>query len=359
MKCQQTIALLKKNKIVMVLLLIAIFGYLSKYALNLILTQYLNPSLYGDFNLALRVLGILSTLSLLGTNTAAKRFLSHFLNEQHDRALQDYIKWNTTIIRRSLIICVVLAVGTYAVLHLLHLWHIKDIRTYHLTIYMLWVAPFAAILSLLNSYLLCANSPISYALIANSSAFITMVLFFAMVMLFEVTDFSSFKLLIVISLSTLCLILIDVYLIMKKSPYLFNHLAHAVKRKQKPKTEPIWVTVSNRLALNGLFCAFIFSLDLIILKLISHHPDATGYYAVVITIASSLFVVPQNIYSSIKAKVSQLMGSSEGQMQLASLIKSLNRVTIVVTLVLTGIILYYSKTLLHHFGVSYVQADPI
>jgi len=34
-------------------------------------------------------------------------------------------------------------------------------------------------------------------------------------------------------------------------------------------------------------------------------------------------------------------------------------VTIIVTVVLTGIILHYSKTLLHHFGVSYVQASPV
>ncbi len=350
---------LQKNKIVIYLMTLAIFGYLSKYAFNLILTHYLKPSLFGDFNIAQRILGILATLSLLGTNTSSKLFLSNYLQDRHDINIQSYIKWNTKIIRIPFAICIIIAISSFAIMHMLHIWHVKDIRTYHLTIYMLWIAPIASMLTLLNTYLLCANYPVSYAFVANSSNFFSMVFFLILLVFYEAHEITSFKLFIILSFGLLSLLIVDIILLMKKTPYLFNLIARALTTKHKHLIEPTWLNMSSRLAINGLFCSLIFTIDLFILKLISPHPESVGYYAVTLTIASSLFVIPQNIYITIKAKVNYLLATNEGKKQLEMNIKALNRFAVIFTLLLGYCILYYSKTLLHHFGVSYVQAYPI
>ncbi len=357
MKKQHLISLFRKNETIIYLLLLAVFGYASQYIFNLILTHYLTPSLFGDFNLALRVLTILTALSLLGTNSSSKRFLSDYLHNRREQTLGHYIKWNIRIIRISFVICVVIAIVAYTTMHMLHIWHVKDIRTYHLSIYMLWLAPLASILSLLNAYLLCANYPVNYAIVANSNNFLSMIFFLVLVAFYKVEDIHSLSLLIVLALGLLLLVLIDIYFIMRKSPYLFGHILRAISTKESAKIEPAWYSVSIRLAINGLFTAFLFSLDIVILKLISPYPESAGLYAATLTIAGALLVIPVNIYIPVKAHVTRLITTDEGTKSLEQTLKASNQIAFGITIVLALIILIYSKSLLHHFGAGYVQAD--
>ena len=357
MKKQHIISIFRKNKTMIYMLLLGVFGFASQYIFKVILTHYLTPSLFGDFNLALRVLTILTALSLLGTNISSMRFLSDYLHLRQDERVGHYIKWNIRIIRISFVICVVTAIVSYTSMYLLHIWNIKDIRSYHLSVYMLWLAPLASTLSLLNTYLLCANYPVNYAIVANSSNFSSMIFFLVLVALYKVEEIDSLLLIIVLASGFFLLILLDVYFIMKNAPYLFGHILHSISIKKPAKIDPDWHSVSIRLAINGLLIVFLYSLDIIILKLISPYPGSAGLYAATLTIAGSLFVIPRYIYSPIKAAVARFIATAEGRQFLEQTLKKSNQLLFGITIFLALIILIYSKSLLHHFGAGYVQAD--
>ncbi|GEM_PF-2159638 len=357
-KIKKLLSHIKTSDVIFYVMAVAIFGYLSKYIFNIILAHYLKPSLYGDFNIAIRVLGVITSFTLLGTNNSSKRFMSRYLRLHDHHSLQNYIKWNINIIRVSFSICIVVAITSYLIMHALHIWHIKDIRTYHLTIYMLWIAPLASILSLLASYLLCADHPVFYKMISNMVYFLATCVFMIIVSTLNIT-FDSYSLISVLFISFSILIFIVILFIIKKMPYLFMTISNALRSKRSHSIQPDWVTVSVRMAANGLISFIIFSLDLIIVEIVSPGEDSVGLYAAALTISSFLIIIPQNLYSLLTVQVSELFNTEEGKIKLEKKISQLNKYSMIVTL-LVGVGIYaFSKTLLRHFGLIYLQADPI
>ena len=355
-KIKKLLSSIKANDVIFYLMAITIFGYLTKYIFNIILTHYLRPSLFGDFNIAVRVLGIMTSFALLGTNYSSKRFMSRYLRLREHDNLQNYIKWNLQLIRVSFFICIAIAMSSYLIMHALHIWHIKDIRTYHLAIYMLWIAPLASILSLLATYLLCAEYPISYKLLTNMVYFFSICVFMVVVSTFNIT-FTSYTLVSILFISFTILVIIALLFIVKRIPYLFWNIVSAFNSKNTHAIHPDWVIVSVRMAANGLISLIIFSIDLIVIEVISPVEDTVGLYAVALTISSFLILIPQNLYSLLTVQVSELFSTEDGKKQLESNIRQLNRSSMIITLLIGMGIYVYSKTLLLHFGPTYLQSE--
>lgn len=142
-------------------------------------------------------------------------------------------------------------------------------------------------------------------------------------------------------------------------PYLFTTISNALRSKHPHPIQQDWVTVSVRMAANGLLSFIIFSLDLIIVEIVSPVENAVGLYAAALTISSVLIIIPQNLYSLLTVKVSELPNTEEEKIKLENHISQLNKYSMLVTL-LVGVGIYaFSKTLLLHFGTIYVQADSI
>jgi len=357
-KIKKLLFSIKENKIIYYLMVLALFGYLSRYIFNVVLAHYLKPSLFGDFNIAVRVLGILTSFALLGTNYSTKRFFSSYLHRHDENGLQNYIQWNLNIIRFPFILCCLIALVTYLIMHKLHVWRMKDIQTYHLAIYMFWVAPLSALLSLLSTYLLCAQHPIFYKWITNMVYFLATFIFLLIVYAFHIS-FDSYRLVSVLLLSFSGLIFITIVFIIKKTPHLFRSISIAIRFKAIKFVHPDWKTVSMRMAANGLISLIIFSLDLIMLELISPIEDSVGLYAAALTISTFLIVIPQNLYTVLSLQVHELCFTSEGRKKLEKNIMQLNRSSMIITLFFGVAILTYSETLLLHFGPSYLQAELI
>ena len=357
-KIKNWLSHIKKNEVIFCIMAVAIFGYLTKYIFNIMLANYLKPSLYGDFNIAVRVLGIITSFALLGTNMSSKRFMSRYLRQHDHYNLHNYIKWNINIIRVSFSICIIVALGSYLIMHALHIWHIKDIRTYHLAIYMLWIAPLASILSLLASYLLCANRPIFYKTVSNLFYFFATCVFMITVTMFDIT-FDSYSLTTVLFISFSLLITLVVLFIIKKTPALFTTITSAVRSKHKHLIQPDWVVVSVRMAANGLISLIIFSLDLIIVEIISPVENAVGLYAAALTISSFLIVIPQNLYSLLTVQVSEPLKTEQEKIKLENNIRQLNKYSMLVTLLIGAGAYVFSTKLLAHFGPIYLQAESV
>lgn len=348
------------NKVIFYIIIFAIFGYISSYAFNMILARYLTPRLLGEFNIALRVLSVCSSLALLGTATASKRFLSHFLHVHEELNLAHFVQWNMRVIRISFCITISIAVLSYVIMQILHIWHIKDIRTYHLAIYMLWVTPISAMFTLLNSYLLCADAILSYKFIQSMKYAVGIILFLMMVFL---AKFSVDKIMLILMLIlvNLILLLAACFLLKKNTPTLLSDVIRALCLRTIPEyvLHADWFPISIRLATHGIMARIIFSIDLILIGIMVPNKDAVGLYAIALTIASVLFVIPQSLYTILKANISDMVEIAEGRKRLQAEFQHLNRLTLGIGLFLSVLILVYSKTLLYYFGMFYLQATPI
>lgn len=356
MKVESFLLYVKRNAISFYFVLLAVVGYAAKYALNILLAHHLSSRLLGDFNIALRALGLLTSFALMGTHTASKRFVSHYLQHHRKDMLEDYIIWNFRLIRITFVLCVVVAISSYLVMHALHIWHIKDIRDYHLAIYMLWVAPLAALWTLLSSYLLCANYPILYQIFQNTKNILYIVLFSFLVIWLKIA-LDRDLLFLLIGTSILLLCILELVVIIKKTPFLFTLIRRACSMKKPRRVHPDWMRVSFRLICSGLIFVLICAMDLIMVKLIVPADNAAGLYVVALTIASFVFVIPQNLFTLIKTKMSRLMMTKSGHRRIERELRTLNRFSLMTILLFGGGILCFSKALLLHFGGIYLEAE--
>lgn len=346
----------QKHKTVYFLMIMSIIGYLSKYGFSLLLSHHLTPRRFGEFSISIRILGILTTLALLGTNISARRFLARFLQINDLNSAQIYLQWNMRLIYRSFFLCFFVGLAAYIIMHLLHIWHIQDIQNYHMALYMLWVAPVAALFALLDSYLLCADYTALSNFLNNIRNTFYIIVFFIFFVFFK-AKVHVFMISIVLFVATSILLLIEIFFIAHKTPSLSKNLLLALNNKQSTTVNKTWLGVSLRLALNNLMFLIVCTGDLFIVQFIYPQEADVAKYAVVLTIASAIFVIPQNLYSSIKGKISRLIETQDGRHTLEQEIKILNRYSVAIILILGSSILLCSRTLLAYFGPIYTEAQ--
>lgn len=346
----------QKHKTVYFLMLMSIVGYLSKYGFSLLLSNHLTPRRFGEFSISIRILGILTTLALLGTNISARRFLARFIQINDSNGTQTFIQWNMRVIHYSFFLCVSLGLITYVSMHVLHVWHVNSIQNYHMVLYMLWVAPVASLFALLNSYLLCADHTV-FSNFLNNIKNIFYTIIFLIFFIFFKAEVHVFTVSIVLFVAISILLLIEIFFIINKTPALSQHLFSSFSNPKPPKVDKTWPGVSLRLALNNLMFLIVCTGDLFIVQLISPKEAAVAQYAAVLTIASAIFIIPQNLYAAIKSKISRLMDTEAGRYHLEQEIRILNRYTIAVILILGLNIIFFSHTLLAYFGPIYIEAQ--
>ena len=117
--------------------LIALVSYGLKNITNMFLARNLMVGLYGDFTLGIKTFAVVSTLLLLGSGNATKRFLPNYLYNEDNRNINNYVLWNIRLLLLSnisflvfLLIFIVLVLG-------LHLFNIKALMAHHFVVYIL------------------------------------------------------------------------------------------------------------------------------------------------------------------------------------------------------------------------------
>ena len=153
----------------LVLLILSFLTYGLKYVVNLVFAKNMPAEVYGDLSLALRLLAIAAALTLLGTGTSAKRFLAKYLQTNRHADSASYLHWNMRLVARAYILVWVGALVAGALMFHLHLFGLRDIESYHLAVYMLWIAPLVATGTLLAAFLLCDDLPVSSYLFSKTA----------------------------------------------------------------------------------------------------------------------------------------------------------------------------------------------
>jgi O-antigen/teichoic acid export membrane protein len=343
----------------LVLLILTFATYGLKYVVNLVLAKNMPPEVYGDLSLALRFLAIAAALTLLGTGTSAKRFLAKYLQTNRHADAASYLRWNTRLVARAYSLVCIGALLSSALMFHLHLFGIRHIESYHLAVYMLWIAPLVATGTLLAAFLLCDDLPVSSYLFSKTARYALMAAaFYLMFALVEALP-SNLTIVGVLAAVWLSILVLEVVYAAFRAPRLFRHLAGLVrglKPEPNPAKEQEWTRISRRLIINHLMFLILGSLDLMLLELLGPNEAQVGYYSAVLTIIGMVWLLPDAPLRPIKPKINTLSSSAADSSVLQRMIRQavlFNLFT--VTAVTTGIVVFGDR-LLSHFGPDYVQA---
>lgn len=341
---------------VCLLFVLTLLGYLTKYALNLFLAHHLTPIKYGEYSVAIKLLDILVLVTLFGTNIGANRFLAKYLEFNKVKTAADYIAWNIKLISISFTVMFAISLILFCLMAFLHYIGLRDIKHYHLILYMLWVVPIAAIPTLLQSFLLCSNHIYSPTILSQIVLYGLQLLLFGIITLFFSHPLNSITIASVILLSFLLVTLITALVI---NTELWTIVIFGLKRIATAEVmNSDWLLASSRWIINTLIFQVISIMDLIIVYIVGANKLNVGYYASVLTIIYLIWLLPATLYQGVKPRISSLFSSEPGRIELQELLNKTNAIVILLVLIFASTIIYFSSEFLGFFGAAYRTAKP-
>lgn len=332
------------------LVLIPFLAYGAKYLFNIQIAHLLNIELFGDFTLALKTFGIFSAFILLGTGTSAKRFLSEYFKAHDQASSLHYIHWNLRLISEFSLIFITALTSLCLTMVLLHVFDVKSIETYHITFYLLFLAPLGALSMLMSSYMQCNGNTLFSNIFSQGAQYaIYSLLLWGMSYYYDGNYTNST--LWTISLAVLIILNIcEALVIAFYFPRSFLKKIFAFKEYRQIPVQPTWKKTANHLILNQLVFLITCTVDLYAVKFFSHNSHiAVGQYSAILTIAGLLFLLSVSIYSTLTSSISYLLSKNDLP-ALQRMVNNQNLINAVVTTLAAFCILFWGKDLLNTFG---------
>ena len=184
-----------------IMVVIALFGIACKCVFNVTLSHLLGHAMYANFSLGFQTLSFCSLVILLGTSSADEIFLANYLQNNEYSSAQKYAIWSIrTILRNSKWYLIFLAVIA-TIMILSGQSHAKDLKSYHITFYLIFLAPLVALKSLSVSALQCNKNLIMYNLLIRSAWFIIFISILSIVSYSYNQDINQYLLIVITTIS--------------------------------------------------------------------------------------------------------------------------------------------------------------
>ena len=346
------------TKLSLLLFGIAVATFAASYGLNVLLARQLPTETYGNLVFAFRVLGTVAALSLLGTGTSSTRFLARYLTCQEDENVESFLRWNTRLIRWPLIASFAIGVSTCLAMFCSDILGFRNIESYHLAVFMLWIAPLFSVVSLLAAYLLCTDHPV-VSTVSSQFTLLTVQLALFVLVLF-VLQFPSTELVItsVLATSAAVAILVQLVFLHRATPLRMTRL-WPKRGERRIETSSTWLSVSLWLIVGQLIVQAGKLLDVSFLEIAPGEEKQLGYYGAALSITSLLFIVPRATLAPLSSRVSSLLDSPETLGNLEAELGRLVRINAALVIGLGAPIAWFSQELLSSFGSGYESAQAV
>ena len=354
---KNVIHFIKQNKAIFILLGISLISYSLGFFFNSIVSHYLRADVYGDFSITMRIVIVIGMVLLVGTNVSSVKYLSNYSDIGNYLGFKQFINWNVKLLRVTSIGSIIIFVLFYATLILLHLLTIKNITSYHYSVYAFFIAPLSAACVLLTSFMLSIKWNNAYLFFEKMSQNILLSLFvIGSLFFFEITiDYFSALIFLCMSFSIIFVAeLILVWRIIKKKE--LNKGPMAVNIAPAPEEKKIWMKDSLNFISAQLVYRLIFIIDLLIIEWIIPNDQATGYYAAMLVIVGVLLEAPRSITSFLAPRISPLL-KQKNYMELQKLINKVSLISFLVSVLFFLLIVFLSNYLLSLFGKDFTQAQ--
>jgi O-antigen/teichoic acid export membrane protein len=347
----------QQTKNALVTLGITLAGYAVRFGVNLFLARTFSPELYGNYSLAVKLLLLISTISLLGTNNSIFRFFSLYLRANDKTKAFTFLQWNLHFISRAFVSCVILSVLLFSTLISLHLLGIKSIQTYHVVVYMLLITPVAGMATLFYSYLIGVQYNRIATLLRNLMAYI--IEFCAFMGALYLLNMTANNVMIAGVLCTSFAILVILFICLLRANLGKNFTRSLLNFWHKPQQpDPSWQKTSLNLAFSNIMFLITATTDLVIIDILISNKTMVGYYAAALTISMLLFYLPGSIFQTVRPLISSLIKTPEGKQQLVKKLRNANYLLFSLLIPLATGMIIFGKSLLIYFGPAYIVAYP-
>ncbi len=335
----------------LVLLAMGLTAYAISIYLNIFVSNYLTPELYGDFTITLRSLGLVSVLLLLGSNQTSVKYLSKFFSNKENENVTCFINWNLKLVLKTFTFCIALCLLMFLVVYILHILKFKDIRNYHHVTYVLWLAPLSAFAILLSSYILSIKkSKLYYVMSQIAQKLFLLVIFCIAIYFFDMKlEYSSIVITIFIAL---------VLIIVIESISLNSILKSYLKERKKISlnSQPEWMFQSLKFTFGTILYSIMCVTDLYIIEIFNKDEVSVGYYSAILVIGSLLIVViPKATVTIIKPQISTMLSNKKFD-QLSKLTNIVIFTNFLSMTPILLVIIFFSRSLLSFFGAGYQAA---
>lgn len=341
------------GRLTLALLILTVFGYLSRYAVELFLAQELKGALFSDYVVAIRVISLGSVFVLIGTSVAMRRFLPLYHKRNESSSVGSYLRWNGRLLLRTTVMAVVAALAALALIGLLHINNIKPYDSYHLATYALFIAPLLALVLAGQAILLSYHHPLIASTMKSTLRWLVTgaVLWVLLVAL----DLESTPVTIAWGLfgAMSILLLIFVIVIHRKISGLIHQVLNQTHAQHPQQAQ--WRSTALQMTFSSVIYEVLSAADVFALEILDPNSAAVvGHYGAALTITCVLTMIPISVYSFVQPRISTLLETSAGRMEF----EKLNTVVLIFILLITSsaalIIIGFSDPLLGHFGPGFV-----
>jgi O-antigen/teichoic acid export membrane protein len=335
----------------------ACIGFFIQFGLGIFLARQLTESLYGDYNVAMKLLSVLVTLALYGTNTGANRFLAKYLKRHETHASGKYLAWNVKLLSITFVISFIIAIVAFIVMWILHYLNVQHINHYHLAVYSLWLVPFYAIAILINSFLVSSEHTQISTFYSSIVQYLIMFSLFIVIALYIDPMLHNLSIIIVLFISSILFSSISILSINRD---LLSMIYRGIKQlKITSLNEKGWMITSTHLIANNIFYSILCVLDLLVVEVFGRTEMETGYYAAALTITAVLNLVPNSIYQSLKPELGALLKIETKKHQLQKRLNKINLLSFCLLALLSFVLIYFENQLLLFFGPNYLKAGMV
>ena len=339
----------------LILFFIGLFGYAFNFLFNALLASHINSILFGEFSVAFRVLNLVSVGMLLGSLGGTKRFYSQYIKHNMLKKASRYIAWNIRLfLMTSFFLFFMLLLFTIVVFWL-HLFHVRDIREYHLVVHFLWLAPINAVALLISAYLIC-DRDVYLGTFFDASGFYLFGLAILCLVIYVIHASLHREMLLIFVLCILIfMVWIELLILMNRIPALLRSgFASIFNGRGRNLFSTRWWVVSKRLILNQIIYFLIRSADLFLLAILSPDKKIVGYYAAALTMVGVFQVTQTSLFQLPTSFFSALLIHKSDRPRLQALINKANLTNIVLHGLLVIGLWIGSEKLLFLFGSEYV-----
>lgn len=148
----------KSKQTIIYLILLSIIGYVLNILFHKYLTNHMEVELYGDFCIGLNILEIIVNTLLLGTAVSVMKFMPTLEKPKKEK---EFINWNFNFLKKPLLFYILFLLIFLITLNIYQFQNQELMETLHISVLMLFIAPFAIFYTLFLAYLNSKNELIS------------------------------------------------------------------------------------------------------------------------------------------------------------------------------------------------------
>jgi O-antigen/teichoic acid export membrane protein len=339
---------IKKNPFVLQSLktmFLRIIGVVTLFGFSLFLTHNYDPRIIGQFDFIQKILLVLSSICILGTDQSILYFTGILKSTNETEKLKAiYQRIISLILILSLVVLILFFFFGKSIIY----FFFNDNNTYRLVLKAVIVLFFYS-LTLFNTETIRALGKVYMAELFRNIFKYVSVIFGAIVLFYSHQEIYLIDTFLVGFIALAIITTGIVIWILKKEGFVSSN-----KSDNSLFSYSFIASKSYPMAVSNLAIFLMMTLDVVFLKKFKGD-EIVAYYSIAMKLVSILFLINNSVFISVSLKIAQQF-TDNNKIALLSTMKQSSRIIFVITLPIVAVVCFYSESILHFFGPNYIQA---